>query len=148
MTNYNQLNTTNFKFEIQGLPEVNYWLQSVSLPSLDLGASHFATPHNSIQLPGHELDYAPLILNFIVDEDLENYMTMVNWLRTFKTSDEPDSLTKDCTLTIMAHSGRLLKEFVFKHVYPLSIGELPFASDTEDTQAVYCAVTLNYSEFL
>ena len=67
----NYLRNNNFKFTINKIPNVNFYVQSCNLPSLELGyretKSQFAHP---VQINGGELTYGTFNISFIVDEDL------------------------------------------------------------------------------
>ena len=71
---------TQFRFLINQLPKVQYFTVAANIPGLTLGDTTFATPLKDIPLMGDKLTYDDLTLTFIVDENLENYIEMHNWL--------------------------------------------------------------------
>ena len=73
-TNNNFLSQVGAKFVIKKMPNVNYFIQNVSLPSVDVGQVEVATPFsNRIKMPGDLVTYGDLVISFRVDEDLNNY---------------------------------------------------------------------------
>ena len=71
---------TQFRFGIHQLPKVEFFVTAVSLPGITLGTTTLATPFKDIPVPGEKLDYDILTINFIVDEYLENYISLHNWI--------------------------------------------------------------------
>jgi len=73
---------TKFKFNIIKLPKVEYFCTAVNLPGISLADNYSQpTPFRNIPLPGEKLDYEPLSMTFLVDENLENYQEIHGWLR-------------------------------------------------------------------
>ena len=73
---------TKFKFNIIKLPKVEYFCTQVNLPGISLADNYSQpTPFRNIPLPGEKLEYEPLAMTFLVDENLENYQEIHGWLR-------------------------------------------------------------------
>ena len=98
---------TQFRFLINQLPKVQYFTVSASVPGLTLGDATYATPLKDIPLPGEKITYDDLTITFIVDENLENYIEIHNWLTSlgfpkdrsqFKTFRESTSNLKNATV--------------------------------------------------
>ena len=98
---------TQFRFIINQLPKVQYFTVSASVPGLTLGDATYATPLKDIPLPGEKITYDDLTITFIVDENLENYIEIHNWLTSlgfpkdrsqFKTFRESTSNLKNATV--------------------------------------------------
>lgn len=71
---------TQFKFGIHQLPKVEFFVTSANIPDISLPAGSFSTPFKDIPIPGEKLDYGDLNIGFLVDEYLENYITLHNWI--------------------------------------------------------------------
>lgn len=71
---------TQFRFVINQLPKVEFNTISANIPGINLGEAMFPTPYKEIPLMGDTLTYDNLELNFIVDEYLENWMSVHDWL--------------------------------------------------------------------
>ena len=71
---------TQFKFQIIKLPKVEYFCTSANLPGINLGTAEQITPLKDIPLPGDRLQYDTLTIQFLVDENLENYREIHGWL--------------------------------------------------------------------
>ena len=71
---------TQFKFGIHQLPKVEYFVTACTLPSITLDTTELASPYKNIPITGDKLTYGPLEVTFIVDEYLENYSSLHNWI--------------------------------------------------------------------
>ena len=69
-----------FRFKCSKLPEVEFFCQSANIPGISLGTASVATPLKSIPFPGDELNYQDLSISFLVDENLNNYKEIHDWL--------------------------------------------------------------------
>ena len=79
--NRNFLAPTGFKFQLNRTPKVTYFGNAVNIPAIDLGVAEQPTYLRDIPLPGDKLQFADFSLRFLVDEGLENYMEIQNWMR-------------------------------------------------------------------
>ena len=71
---------TQFKLIINQLPKVEFFAVSANIPSITLGETLFPTPYKEIPVMGDTLTYDNFSMDFIVDEYLENYIELHNWL--------------------------------------------------------------------
>ena len=73
-TKFDYASPTQFKFTITKLPKVEFFCTAVNLPGITLeGNMAQETPLKDIPVPGDKLSYSPLSMDFMVDENLENY---------------------------------------------------------------------------
>ena len=71
---------TQFRFGINQLPKVEFFTTSANLPGISLGELVIPTPYTDIPIVGDKITYENLSISFIVDEFLENYISIHNWL--------------------------------------------------------------------
>ena len=71
---------TKFKFSINKLPKVEYFTTQANIPGISLGDAVFPTPFKQIPIQGDDLTFDNLEISFIVDEQLENYRELHQWL--------------------------------------------------------------------
>ena len=67
---------TQFKFGIHQLPKVEFFSTAASIPSITLSDISVPTPFKSIPMMGDQLTYANLSVTFMVDEYLENFLSI------------------------------------------------------------------------
>ena len=71
---------TQFRFMINQLPKVQFFTTAANIPGLSLSSLEMQTPYKEIPIVGDRLTYESLTVSFIVDEYLENYTELHNWL--------------------------------------------------------------------
>ena len=71
---------TQFKFSINQLPKVEFFTTAANIPDITLSDVVIPTPFKPIPVLGQNLTYGNLSLSFIVDEFLENYRELHDWL--------------------------------------------------------------------
>ena len=119
-TNLNQLNVVSFDVTFSRQPAVQYFCQRISLPTVVLGETNEPSPFMNLPLEGDTLTFEAMSLSFIVDEDLQNYREVYNWLTAlgfpreygqFAALREPSAasktLSKYSDLTIVLHTNKL-----------------------------------------
>ena len=80
-TSLDYASPTQFKFQIQKLPKVEYFCTSVNLPTVSISEVKQPTPFVDVPLPGTTLSYGALNMTFLVDENLENFQEIHGWIR-------------------------------------------------------------------
>ena len=71
---------TQFRFGINQLPKVEFFTVAANVPSIAMGDAIFPTPFKDIPVMGDKLTYENLSISFIVDEYLENYISLHEWM--------------------------------------------------------------------
>jgi hypothetical protein len=166
-SNMNPLAPTGFKFSINKLPKLQFYSQSVNLPGIILGEPSFGTPYSRIPIPGEQLTFDDLRIQFLVDETMENYQAIQNWLfalgfpkenaqyTNFTGADQvtagPNSeLSRnysDASLFILTNNNTESKIVSFKNCFPSSLESLTFTGIDNDVQYLVGNVTFKYSYY-
>lgn len=71
---------SKFLFKCNKLPKVEFFTTQVNLPGINLGDVVIPTPFKELPVQGHTLTFENLQLQFMVDEKLENYIELHDWL--------------------------------------------------------------------
>ena len=69
-----------FRFKCSKLPKVEFFCQTANIPGIGLGVADIETPLKSIPFPGDKVTYQDLAISFLVDENLENYKEIHDWI--------------------------------------------------------------------
>tara|TARA_B110001454_G_scaffold28718_1_gene28102 strand:+ start:244 stop:768 length:525 start_codon:yes stop_codon:yes gene_type:complete len=62
------------------LPEVEFFIQTANVPGITLGSTSFETPLKDIAGVGDKVTYQTLDVSFLVDENLNNYKELHDWI--------------------------------------------------------------------
>ena len=69
-----------FRFKCTKLPEVEFTCQTANIPGISLGSATQPTPLVDVPLPGDKINYQSLDISFLVDENLNNYKEIHDWI--------------------------------------------------------------------
>ena len=69
-----------FRFKIAKLPQVEFFIQTVNLPGISMGTAIVPTPLYDYPVPGDEISFRSLDISFLVDENLNNYKELHDWI--------------------------------------------------------------------
>ena len=69
-----------FRFKMTKLPLVEFTVQTANIPGISLGSTDMPTPLKEISIPGDKITYQSLDINFLVDENLNNYKEIHDWI--------------------------------------------------------------------
>jgi len=146
--NKNYLKPNSFRLIFSRLPNIEYFCQSANLPKITLGAAMQPTPFVDIPHTGDKMEYDPLIITFMVDENMRNYIELHNWMVGLgfpKSHDQYAALLKDPTsrflksdtllttglysdasLFILNNNNMPIVEIRFYDAFPVSLEGLDF----------------------
>lgn len=158
-TNKNFLSPLGFKFLLLKAPTVEYFVQTVNIPSLGFQSADVPTPFVNLPFPGDHLRFGEFQLTFKIDEDMQNYLEIYNWLvglgfpdnfsQYSKISNLPtkDGIVSDATLMILTSAKNSNIEINFKNLFPISISDVQFDTTQTDVEFVNASVSFKYQSF-
>ena len=92
ITNY--LSPSSFIISIERLPNVEFFTQKVNIPDVSGSPQQLNTPLGLIYDSPSQLQYSDLDVTFIVDEDMKNYLEILNWLEGMGSPNSTDQYKK------------------------------------------------------
>lgn len=159
-TNKNFLSPLNFKFIMKRAPHVNFFVQKVTIPAISLSEVNTPNPLLRIPEPGDHLDFDELRVSFRVDEDLQNYLEIQNWLRSIgkqsfqqysdiasKKIYSGESIKSDISLTVLTSARRPNYEIIFQDAFPTGLSSIEFDTSLEDILYLEADVSFRYTKY-
>ena len=159
--NRNFLSPVGFKFTLAKFPKVTFFSNTARIPDITLGTAIQSTYLKDIDVPGEKLTYGELNVRFLVDENLENYMRIHNWLTGLgfpdsaqqfldKTTDEDnirDNLEQfsDGSLHILNSNFKDIAIVKFKDLFPIYLTSLEFDATESDVNYFTADVSFKYT---
>ena len=152
--NKNNLFSTRFRMMVKRLPNTTYMCQSVLLPGLSIGVANQRTPFNTIKRPAGEVEHQNLSVSFIVDENLENWKEIRNWI--LQCSNYTDHLeyrpqethfSDDVLLTILTNTHNISHKVEFSNCFPVSLSYVEFNSAATETNILLSTVELAFTTY-
>ena len=69
-----------FRFKMNKIPKVEFFVQTANIPGINLGTATVASPLYDYPVPGDKINYQSLDISFLVDENLNNYKELHDWI--------------------------------------------------------------------
>ena len=160
--NRNFLSPIGFKFTLSKEPKVSFFCTAAGIPEITLGTAVQPTYLKDIDIPGDKITYQDFSLRFIVDENLENYMAIHNWLTGLgypeSTQDYKDLITEnsvknaqnaysDGSLHILNSNYRDVAVVKFFDLFPVSLSSLDFEATNTDVNYFTADATFKYTVY-
>jgi len=160
----NPLSPNGFNFSISKAPNITFFCQQAVIPGIMLGDPTFSTPFSTQPLPGETLQYDPLIVEFLIDEQMLNYNMIYNWIvalgfpesyqqyTTLLENDDTqyDELAQnysDATLQVLDSNNNPIRSVTFYDVFPTSLETLTFASTNEGVNYLIGSATFKFGYY-
>lgn len=163
--NRNFLSPTGFKFTLTRTPKVAFFCNQANIPDLNLGIAVQPSYTKMLPTPGDIIEFGDLSLRFLVDENLENYMEIQNWIRGLGFPEDLqqfDDLEKsgvsrgnyekdrqniysDGTLQVLTSSQIPNFQIRFQDLFPYSLSTMTFDATETDIQYFTADVSFKYT---
>lgn len=169
--NRNFLSPVGFKFSLNRSPKVAFFCNKANIPDISLGTTVQPNYYRPIPQPGEIVEFGDLNVRFMVDEDLENYLEIQNWIRGLgfpenstqfsNLHEEGESLMStqeykknkinwgfghniysDGTLQVLGSNFTPKFEINFKDLFPYTLTTLEF--DATDTDIEYFTAEVGF----
>lgn len=153
----NYLSPTNFTISIQRIPNIEFFVQKMSIPSLSATAPARDTPLSTLYDINDKLTYSDLEMTFIVDENMNNYKEIFDWMEGLSGSQTPTQTKKlalseygfksDIIATITNSHKNPNTRFIFRDCFPTGLGSVELDVNVQDVSYATCSVTMRYNIF-
>lgn len=147
--NRNPALQTSYKLIVPGLESFNYFITSAEIPGMSAGEIDSSYKNNQLKIPADRVDYDPLNVDFIVDEDFANRQQIMTWMWDFYNGADQfwSQATKNLQLVIMNSNMVPTRRVEFFNSFPISVGGIRFDSNATDTEVIHCTATFAYQNY-
>lgn len=166
-TNRDLLQTTKFRLNFSRLPGVTYFCQTANLPGISLTEVTYPTPFIDLFVPGEKAIYDTFNITFMINEDLEDWIQIHDWLRAmtfpkeFKEYADLKKLSQisfnqarnkmppqyaDGILTIYSNKNNPRFRIQFKDLFPTTLSSIQFSAldSAENIPTADCTFRYSY----
>jgi len=161
LNNRNFLSPIGFIFTLDKARKVSFLCQRAEIPTISLGNVDIPT-RGLVPIPIEgNMSYGDFSVEFIVDEDLQNYMEIHNWMRalgtpqdlkerktfreTNQTVSDQEYRYSDGTLQILNNNNNTNFDVVFKGLWPVELSTLGFDVTGSDNDFFTASATFRYT---
>jgi len=160
-SNKNFLSPLNFQFQIKKTPYTNFFIQKVNIPSMALQASETPTPFVKTPAPGDHINFGTLEITFKVDEDLQNYLELFNWMTHLgfdqnfnqyydiekQSPTSGNGIYSDISVTALTSSHQPNYVISYIDAFPVNLGAITFNTTDPNINYIECSATFKYTYF-
>ncbi len=166
LKNRNLLNPTGFKFIINTLPQVDFYCQEAPVPGVNTAVPNAPNIFVDLDVPPNKMTFDDLNITFLVDEDLVNYASILNWIKgmckpeSFRQSREflnSGPMQKagelylneysNANLYILTNNYTYNIRVEFDHIFPTRLSGLQFKSTETDINYITADATFRYTNY-
>ena len=163
IANRNFLAPVGFKFSLSKFPKVDFFCNSARIPEITLGTAIQPSYLKEIDIPGEKLIYGDLSIRFLVDEQLENYVAVHNWLTGLGFPETPQQFIDKTTdsdgirdleeqycdggLHILNSNLRDVAIVKFQNLFPVSLTSLNFDATETDINYFTASASFRYTVY-
>ena len=159
LNNINLLQPTSFKLLIdrKNFPNLEFFCQSVAHPAMDARAAEL--PYQrvaNVPFAADKLTFTDLETIIIVDENLNAYTEMYNWMQRLiqtptktplaRTDNVPPTVC-DVTLMILSSANNPTRQIKYIDCIPTALGNMVLEATTGDTTQITFPATFRFSYF-
>ena len=161
--NRNFLAPVGFKFTLAKYPKVDFFSNSARIPELSLGTAVQPSYLKDIDIPGEKLSYGDLVIRFLVDENMKNYMAMHNWLKGIGFPETPQQFAdqttnsdgvrdekevfSDGSLHILNSNFQDVAIVKFSDLFPVALTSLEFDATETDINYFTAEAVMRYTVY-
>ena len=164
----NFLSVIGFKFALERCPKVDFYCNAANLPSITLGVAEQPSYLRNIPIPGDKIQFEDLQISFMVDEHMENYLEIYNWItglgfpesidqyiqlgddkKLAPENDPNDNFNErsDATLMILNSDYNVSVRVKFKDLFPIELSGIPFDAKAEQQEYYTATARFKYTMF-
>lgn len=143
----------NFIFIMNSISKTAFAVQSVELPAVTL-TERLNTNYGSVDYstPGEKLIYDKLNLQFLVDENLDNFNEVLDWMNGIVEPNKGElntdlSKTDDGVLMVLNKKKKIVKTYRFHNCFPTTVGPVSFNTTSAENSSAVSLLSLAYSHY-
>ena len=146
---------TNYRLNIHMLPNVQFWLTTCNLPTFSVNEVPIPDPvHGYRYKTSNTSTVAPMTVTFLVDEDYQNYMEILDLMyksvgpdmsKRYQTGEDTGS---DGSLHILSNNKNISEVvFTFHNLFPTILGELQMTNESPDPMLTDLTLQYDYMSY-
>lgn len=161
LTSRNYLSPVGFVLILEKAKKASFLCQKATIPTFNVGSVDIRY-QGFVPLPIEgNANFEELTIEFIVDENLENYMEIHNWMRSISAAitsndayqwrqdykEESRSNVSAATLQVLNNNNLNNFDVRFFDMFPISLSALPFDVTSSDNEFFTASATFKYSYY-
>ena len=167
----NMLYANHYRFAIERLPDLTFFVQSVSSPNVSGSAQTQETPFTFAHHPTSRLNYGDISVTYLVDASFKTYFSLYYWMKGYGFPHDFDEVKRfrakqltnnrvspraqvidlektTASISILTpDTASIVAEINIEEVFPVELAQLEFASTEADSTILTTRATFSCSTF-
>lgn len=170
--NLSYLAPTQFELLVKKLPNTKYFSTGVNIPSVSV--AEVQQPTNlgrNVLIPGDKINFGEITVTFIVDENMENWTELYQWMsqitsstdpekyrslvganrradQPYDGSGDPDAVYSDMTIVVTTAANNPNRYIRIQGAFPTSLGEITMDTTVAGGLSyVTCTASFQFTTF-
>ena len=167
----NTLYGNHYRFSIERLPDLTFFVQSVSSPSVSGSAVTQENPFTFARHPASRLTYGEFSVTYLVDASFKTYFSLYYWMKGYGFPHDFDEVKRfrakqltnrqvsplaqpielektTASISILTpDTASIVAKIDIEEVFPLSLSSLDFTSTDSDSPILSTTATFSCSTF-
>jgi hypothetical protein len=138
------------------IPNVDFFVKSFTVPGLSINVNENPTSIVPTRHPGTILNFeSTMSIMFILDEDLNTYFEIYEWMTSIAPShdrkkeikDPENDFYSDMTIVVNSNQGTPIVKFHYMDCFPIGLSGLDFTASTASPSELTGDATFAYTRF-
>lgn len=147
----NFLSIGGFQLVLNKCRKVDFLCNKANLPGISMGSARQTNYLRDIPIPGDKIQYEDLRVDFMVDENMENYQQIYAWMRELGYPEDLGQSTldnrSDGTLLILNNNLQISGKVLFRDLFPVGLEGIPFNATIQDQEYFTATAVFKYTMF-
>jgi hypothetical protein len=149
---YNLTGANRFRLVLGGERFRNNSLElqvnSVTMPGMSTGITEVNSPMRPIPQPGGTINFDELYINFILSEDLREWIFLFDWIREINFGSDNSMTPYYCTgeLIILTNKFNPLLSFTFHNMFPTLLGTIDYTQDISSMDTMSSSSSFKFTD--
>jgi hypothetical protein len=143
---FNPALQTSAKIKFLNFPDVEFTTQSFQFPAIRAIYPMQPYPGQSIPMAPVTVEYDPLTVNFLVDANLTNYISIVQWIQNSLTMPSANVFS-DASVVFLDNLKQPVTYAAITDCMPVSITPLDYTVAVQDPQPLVATATFRYTNY-
>lgn len=159
-TNFLQPNSFKLTINRKNFPNLEFFCQTIMHPDVTTPSVQVSYKGiGDLALPADKINFGELTCMIILDEDMNSYVEMLNWMKRIVISktisatsaganfDSNPPSYADMTLSILSSSNNQIRKIRYIDCIPVSLGNINFESVASGDQYITYPASFKFSYF-
>lgn len=153
--NANRLESANFLLVTHNSPFMNFFCQTIVIPSVTTNGAMVPTPYSDTWRHGDKLVYEPLNVSILIDEDLMVWEEAYNWIRGLTYPHDSAEyraqvkrgLYADMSIIFLKNSKNPNLMLRIRNAHPIFVGPVNMSVGDDPSVVLQTDITFQYDTF-